>query len=105
MNLIPAQGTISPMNSYLLTLVLNPNQEEKDRKELLDGVKKKMTGEDGKVGKEDLWGARELAYPIKRASSGFYVHFEFETDPGIAKDLDKILKVEEDILRFLLVRV
>lgn len=93
------------MNSYLLTLVLKPDQDEKERKALLDGLKKKMTGESGKISKEDLWGARELVYPIKRQSKGFYVHFEFETDPGIAKDLDKILKVEEDILRSLLVRV
>jgi len=93
------------VNNYLLTLVLKADQEEKDRKEFLDGVKKKMTGESGKISKEDLWGARELVYPIKRQSKGFYVHFEFETNPDIARTLDKILKVEEDILRFLLVRV
>lgn len=89
------------MNSYLLTLVLKPDQEEKDRKALVDDVKKKIGG---KINKEDAWGARDLAYPIKRQTKGFYVHFEFETDPKVAKDLDKSLKVEEDILRFLLVR-
>ena len=93
------------MNSYLLTLVLNPDQTEGEREALLDGLKKKIVGTEGKIGKEDLWGARELAYPIKKKSKGFYAHFELETDPKIAKDLDKTLKVEEDILRYLLVRV
>ncbi len=93
------------MNSYLLTLVLKPDLEEKARKELLDDVKKKAAGEDGKVGKEDLWGVRDLAYPIKKQNKGYYVHFEFETDPKVAKDLDKVLKVEDDVLRYLLVRV
>lgn len=93
------------MNTYLLTLVLKADQDEKARKGLLDLMKKKMTGADGKIQKEDLWGTKDLAYAIKHQSKGFYVHFAFETNPAIAKDLDKTLKVEEDILRYLLVRV
>ncbi len=101
------------MNSYLLTLVLKPEMDEKMRQELLDSMVKKLTGEDssassgqvGKVKKEDLWGARDLAYPIKRQTKGFFAHFEIEADPKNAKGLDKTLKLEEDILRYLLVRV
>lgn len=93
------------MNSYLLTLVLKPDLSEEARKELLDDVKKKATGQDGKVDKEDPWGARDLSYPIKHQTKGYYAHFELTTDPKIAKDLDKVLKVEENIIRYLLVRV
>lgn len=92
------------MNSYLLTLVLKPDLEDKDRKTLLDGVVKKLVGEDGKVEKEDLWGVRDLAYPIKKQTKGFYAHYEISADPKNAKGLDKSLKVEEDILRYLLIR-
>lgn len=92
------------MSSYLLTLVLKSDLDEKERKTLLDSVLKKMTGEDGKVLKEDLWGARDLAYPIKRQTKGFYAHFEIQTDPKNAKGIDKILKLEEDVLRYLIVR-
>ncbi len=92
------------MNSYLLTLVLKPSLDEKARKELLMEMKKKMLGDLGKVVKEDLWGERDLAYPIKKNAKGYYVHFEFETLPNVAKDLDKNLKVEEDIIRYLLIR-
>ena len=79
--------------------------EEKIRKTLLDSMVKKLTGEDGKVSKEDLWGVRDLSYPIKKQSKGFYAHYQISADPKGAKGLDKILKVEEDILRYLLVRV
>lgn len=79
--------------------------EEKARKALLDNVVKKMVGDEGKVEKEDLWGARDLAYPIKRYTSGFYVHFEINADPKQIKGIDKLLKIEEDILRYLLVRI
>src|SRR5688500_17331320 len=92
------------MNSYYLTLVLKPEMSEEARKKLLDEVEGKLKGSDGKV-KVDLWGARDLAYPIKHQSRGFYAHFEAETEPQVASELDKILKVEEDIVRYLLVRV
>lgn len=92
------------MNSYLLTLVLKADLEEKERKILLDGLVKKLVGEDGKVSKEDLWGVRELSYPIKKQTKGFYAHYEISADPKGAKGLDKTLKLEEDVLRYLIVR-
>lgn len=98
-------STILQMNSYLLTLVLKADQDEKARKEFLEGVKQKITGEAGKINKEDPWGVRELAYPIKKQAKGYFVHFEFETEATFAKGIDKQLKVEEDVLRYLLVRI
>ena len=92
------------MNNYLLTLVLKPDLSEKDRSSVLEDMKKKATGEDGKITKEDLWGSRDLAYPISKQTKGYYAHFELEADPKVAKDLDKALKVEEDIIRYLFVR-
>ncbi len=92
------------MNNYYLTLVLKPDMDEKERKTLLDSMTKKLTGEDGKVSKEDLWGNKDLAYPIKRQTKGYVAHFEITADPKNAKTIDKLLKVEEDILRYLLVR-
>lgn len=88
------------MNKYYLTLVLRPGLDEKAQKELLDGVKKKFE----KIIKEDLWGERDLAYPISKQTKGYYAHLEIEADPKIIKDIDKTLKVEEDILRYLIVR-
>lgn len=92
------------MNSYLLTLVLKPELTEAERKTLLDSVTKKLIGTDGKIDKEDLWGSKDLAYPIKKQTKGFFAHFEITADPKNAKGIDKILKLEEDILRYLLVR-
>lgn len=93
------------MNNYLLTLVLKPDLDEKERKALLDSVIKRLTGNEGKVKKEDLWGNKDLAYTIKKQDKGYFAHLEIEAEPKDAKDLDKMLKVEEDVLRYLLVRV
>lgn len=89
------------MNQYALTIVLKNDLDEKARKELLDSMTKRM----GKVEKEDLWGSRDLSYQIKHNSKGFYAHYLFSSEPQSISPLDKALKVEEDILRYLLVRV
>lgn len=92
------------MNSYLLTLVLKPEMDEKGRKPLLDSMVKKLAGEEGKVIKEDLWGNKDLAYPIKKQTKGFFAHYEILADPNNVKSLDKTLKLEEDVLRYLIIR-
>lgn len=89
------------MNNYALTVVLKNDLDEKARKELLEFVTKKF----GKLEKEDLWGSRDLAYPIKNQKKGYYAHYFFEAEPNVVAPLDKALKIEEDILRYLLVRV
>lgn len=88
------------MNSYTLTLVLKPDLEETARRELLAAIAKKMD----KAEKEDLWGVRDLAYPIKRNTKGYFVHLEVTADPGNIKGLDKSLELEEDVLRYLLIK-
>lgn len=81
-------------------MVLKPDLEEKARKELVESMKKSFD----KVEKEDLWGQKPLSYPIKRQTSGYYAHFEVQAEPQTIKALDKNLRLEEDILRYLLIR-
>lgn len=94
------------MNNYFLTLVFRDGLEDKARDQLVAEIKGKLKTDSAKATslKEDVWGSRDLAYPIKRQTKGYYVHFEFETDPKVAKTLDNTLRVEDDILRYLLVR-
>ena len=88
-------------NQYALTLILKPDLDEKDQKEVLESVIKKMD----KVEKEDLWGVRDLSYPIKHYKKGFYAHYLFSAGPANIAPLDKALKINEDIIRYLLVRL
>lgn len=88
-------------NNYALTLILKADLEEKARKELLDSMGKKM----GKIEKEDLWGVRDLSYPIKHQKKGYYAHYFFAAEPTDVAPLDKALKLDEDVIRYLLVRV
>lgn len=87
--------------NYQLTLLVKSDLDDKARDELLDSVKKSL----GKMTKEDLWGLKEMSYPIKHQDKAFYAHFEFETEGANISSLDKSLKMNEDILRYLLLKV
>lgn len=93
-------GTISLMSKYQLTLVLKNDLDEKKRTELLQEVTKAL----GTTTKEDLWGNKNLAYPIKHQDRAYFAHYEFETEPKSIISLDKMVKLNEDILRYLLIR-
>ena len=88
------------MNRYVLTLVFRNDLEEKARKEFLETVTKNFE----KVEKEENWGSRDLAYPINKQTKGYYVHYTFTADPKTIAPLDKQLKLEEDVIRYLLIR-
>ncbi len=91
------------MNSYYLTLVFKTG-EEKGKNAFLDSLRKQLTADEGKIEKEDLWGERALSYPIKRQTKGFYAHVEIQSDPQKIKGIDKNLRLDEDVLRYLLIR-
>ncbi len=80
---------------YELMLVLSPDSLEEEW-----GAKVK----DVKVLKKEVWGKRVLAYPIKHFSEGVYVLLNFEAAPAKVKELEKKLNLDEDLLRFLVVR-
>lgn len=49
------------------------------------------------------WGTRRLAYPINYKTEGYYVLMTFVSDPAFPKELDRVLRITEGILRSLIV--
>ncbi|HWY78982.1 MAG TPA: 30S ribosomal protein S6 [Candidatus Sulfotelmatobacter sp.] len=90
------------MRTYELVLVVKPSVKEADRKKLLEQVKGWL-GE-VKVVKEEEWGQKALAYPIKKEDAGYYFqwYLEGETFPA---DFETRLIQNNDILRHLLLRM
>ncbi|MBI4420888.1 MAG: 30S ribosomal protein S6 [Gemmatimonadetes bacterium] len=49
------------------------------------------------------WGKRTLAYPIRRRDTGYYVVVQFEADPTLLAEFERAVKLEESVVRYLLV--
>ena len=67
----------------------------------LTKVKEILQKNNVKILNEDVWGSRELAYPIKKEKKGYYVFLILECEASAIKNIDRLLKLNEHILRFM----
>lgn len=92
------------MRKYELTVVLPGKTTAAKKRSTQTKLEKMIKGVKGKVGKVDDWGKIELSYPLAKNDAGVFLHFPLELEPEAAKGLDSKLNLEEDIIRYLLVR-
>lgn len=62
-----------------------------------------VTGKDGEVTAVDHWGTRQLAYPVEKKKTGYYVVAQFNGDPEALPEFERALKLDETLLRYLVV--
>ncbi len=93
------------MHEYELTLIVRSDVEEADLTAVIDRVKGLVANNGGEVVKLDLWGTRRLAYPIKRVREGQYVFMVIKLPPQSVAEVDRGIRLTEDILRHLFVRI
>lgn len=86
---------------YELMLILEPELKKEEQEKLLEKVKSYLGK--AKVSEEKDWGVKDLAYPIKKQRRGIFCWLSFASEPQALPDFLKKLKLEERILRNLLV--
>jgi small subunit ribosomal protein S6 len=59
----------------------------------------------GKVEKREYWGLRNLSYRIKKNRKGHYVLFNLDAPPAAVSELERNMRINEDVLRYLTIRV
>ena len=64
-----------------------------------------ITSAGGSIKKREYWGLRALAYRIKKNRKGHYIMFNIETGPEALKEYERIMRLNEDVLRFLNIRI
>ena len=64
-----------------------------------------ITSAGGSIKKREYWGLRALAYRIKKNRKGHYVMFNMETEPEALNEYERLMGLNEDILRFLNIRI
>lgn len=72
---------------------------------LIEGFSSIIQDQGGKVTKKESWGLRNLAYRIKKNRKGHYVLLNLDAPPEAVKEMERNMRLNEDIIRFLTVRV
>ena len=92
------------MAFYENTIIAKQDLTEKDLKIVTDKYNEIINSSSGKVVKVELWGLLNLANKIKNYKKGFYIHYKFEGNNKTLQEIDKKIKVDPAIIRYLTVK-
>ena len=91
------------MRLYEVVYILNPALDEGAVTAKLEKFHALATVNGGEVSAVDHWGNRQLAYPIARQQSGYYVVAQFTAAVEALPEFERLLRLDEEVLRYLLV--
>lgn len=92
------------MRDYEVVYIFNSQLEEEEVESKLDSHHEQITGEgSGEVTAVEDWGKRQLAYPIEDHENGHYVVAQFTVEPERLDEFERVLKLDGDLLRYLVV--
>ncbi len=89
---------------YELVVIVSPDIQDDGMPVVMERVGKFITDRGGEVEQQDIWGRRRLAYPIRRYVEGSYFQTNFQMETDAAAELESQLRINEDVLRHLLIR-
>lgn len=86
---------------YEMTYILNPVLDDDRFTELVDFVNNLIKENGGEVVDVDEWGSKQLAYPIEKKNSGYYVNLYFEAPKTAIEPIERNLRINDDVMRYL----
>lgn len=89
------------MRAYETMYILRPELEEEARKALVERFNKIITDNGGEIVKAAELGTRRLAYEINKFKQGFYVQLNYKAEPAVPQELERILRISDDVIRIL----
>ena len=92
------------MAFYENTIVAKQDLAEKELKSIKDKYNELINNSSGKVIKIEEWGLLNLASKIKNYKKGFYIHYKFEGNQDTIAEIEKKVKIDSSIIRYLTVK-
>jgi small subunit ribosomal protein S6 len=93
------------VRAYELMYILSPNLEEEAIADLVARFEGIITSGGGEIEKTEQLGKRRLAYEIQGYQEGFYVLTNFKSPVETAQELDRIIKITDNVLRYLIIKI
>jgi small subunit ribosomal protein S6 len=91
--------------TYEVIFIVNPEAADDEVMRLSEGVQKIITGQGGTIIKTEMMGKRQLAYEINHKKDGTYVLLEVEGSGSEIAEVERRMRVNDQILRYMTVRV
>jgi small subunit ribosomal protein S6 len=92
------------LREYEIMAILDPEADEQTVAGVVDRITQILSEREGEVSNVDRWGRRKLAYEINRKSEGNYVLVVFKSEPEALAELDRVLNLADEVIRFKIIR-
>lgn len=91
--------------TYELMFIVRPDMTEEDQDKLISYLENAVTSSGGQVKNVEKMGKRRLAYTVRKFHDGIYILLTFEGSGGLVHELERRLRVNEPVIKFLSVRI
>jgi small subunit ribosomal protein S6 len=91
------------MRKYEVMYIIRPEVEQESVQALTDKFQA-IIGNGGEIVKHDVIGKRRLAYEINKIRDGIYVLVHFNATPEVVAELDRVMKISDEVIRFLVTK-
>lgn len=92
------------MQGYELAFIVDADVAEDKREKIVSTVTKLIETQGGNLGELEVWGKRDFSFPINHKAAGVYYLQYFQIEPKFIIEIDKRLKIDTHVVRYLLVR-
>lgn len=92
------------MRKYEAMYIIRPNIDDESRKALVERFNTILTDNGAEITESKDWGKRRLAYEIEDYREGYYQIVNFVAEPAAVQEFDRLVKINEDIIRHLVVK-
>jgi small subunit ribosomal protein S6 len=91
--------------TYEIMFIVRPDVEEADLDKLIEGFQKNITDGGGEIRSTEKMGRRRLAYTVRKFNDGFYVLLNVIAPGGLMGEIERRLRVSEQVIKFITVRM
>src|ERR1700710_395372 len=93
------------MPLYECVLIARNDVTQQQVETVADGIGTDLEADGGSVKKREYWGRRSLAYRVKKNRKGHYMLLGLDAKPAFITEMERLLRLNEDVLRFMTIRV
>lgn len=91
--------------TYELMFIVRPDMTEEDQDKLISNLESAVTSSGGQMKNVEKMGKRRLAYTVRKFNDGLYILITFEGGGGLVHELERRLRVNEPVIKFISVRI
>lgn len=92
------------MRLYDIVVLVTPELSEDDTQKVAADFRKILTDGGAEIVKDEPWGRRRLAFPIARKREAYYHYFQVSAEPAIVAEVERRMKLSDQVIRHLAVR-